>query len=118
MQIIIVLGLLGLAIALFSLEKLSVDVVTLLLLMALVVTGILTPEEAFAGFSNEIIIILASIFVISGALQKSGVMDAIGARLHAVGRGSTNRLLLIVMTLTGGVSSFMNNTTATAIFIP
>jgi di/tricarboxylate transporter len=118
MQIVIVLGLLVLAIALFSMEKLSVDVVTLLLLMALVMTNILTPQEAFAGFSNDIIIVLASIFVISGALQKSGILDAIGARLQAIARGSTNRLLVLMMTMVGGISAFMNNTTATAIFIP
>lgn len=118
MQIAIVLGLLIIAVVLFSTEKLSVDVVTLLLLMALVITNILTPQEAFAGFSNDIIIILASIFVISGALQKSGIMDAIGARLHKVARGSFNRLLFVVMVLISGISSFMNNTTATAIFVP
>jgi di/tricarboxylate transporter len=117
-QISIVLGLLILAVVLFSTEKLSVDVITLFLLMALVVTGILTPAEAFSGFSNDIIIILASIFVISGSLQKSGVMDAVAARLHSIARAGQSRLLLAVMILIGAVSSFMNNTTATAIFIP
>jgi Na+/H+ antiporter NhaD/arsenite permease-like protein len=96
-QISIVLGLLILAVVLFSMERISIDVVTLLLLMALVLTGILTPAEAFNGFSNDIIIILASIFVLSGALQKSGIMDAVAARLHNIGRGSTNRLLLALM---------------------
>ncbi len=118
MQIAIVLGLLGLAIVLFAMEKITVDIITLLLLMGLVVSGILTPAEAFAGFSQDIIIILASIFVISGALQRSGIMDVLGARLHRVAGGSRNRLLLAVMGLVGGVSSFMNNTTATAIFVP
>jgi di/tricarboxylate transporter len=68
MQIVIVLGLLFTSIILFALEKMSVDIITLMLLMALVLTGILKPYEAFTGFSNEIIVILASIFVISGAL--------------------------------------------------
>jgi di/tricarboxylate transporter len=90
----------------------------LLLLIALVITGILTPQEAFAGFSNEIIIILASIFVISGALQKSGIMDAAGASLYKIARGGINRLLIALMILIGGISAFMNNTTAAAIFIP
>ncbi len=118
MQIAIVLGLLLLAIVLFAMERLSVDVITLLLLMGLVVSGILTPAEAFAGFSNDIIIILASVFVISGALQQSGIMDALAARLYRVARGSRNRLLLAMLTIIGLVSAFMNNTTATAIFIP
>ncbi len=118
MQIAIVLGLLALAILLFATEKLSVDVITLILLVILVVTNILTPAEAFAGFSNDIIIILASIFIISAALQKSGVMDAIGARLYKIAIKSENSLLLAIMTVVSGVSAFMNNTTVTAIFVP
>ncbi|HBG19313.1 MAG TPA: potassium transporter TrkA [Desulfobulbaceae bacterium] len=118
MQIAIVLGLLILSIVLFAMEKISIDIITLMLLIALVVTGILKPEEAFAGFSNEIIIILASIFILSGALQRSGIIDAMGARLHKVAGGSQNSLLLAIMTIAGGVSSFMNNTTTTAIFLP
>ncbi|EKD35712.1 MAG: hypothetical protein ACD_75C01810G0002 [uncultured bacterium] len=112
------LGLLILSIVLFAMEKISIDIITLMLLIALVVTGILKPEEAFAGFSNEIIIILASIFILSGALQRSGIIDAMGARLHKVAGGSQNSLLLAIMTIAGGVSSFMNNTTTTAIFLP
>jgi di/tricarboxylate transporter len=118
LQIAIVLTLLGVAIALFSMEKLSVDVITLLLLITLVSTGILSPQEAFAGFSNDIIVILTSIFVISGALQRTGIMDAMGSRLHSLAGGSNNRLLLAMMGLVGVISSFMNNTTATAIFVP
>lgn len=117
MQIAIVLGLLILAIGLFAMETMSVDLITLLLLMGLVATGVLTPAEAFSGFGNDIIIILASIFVISGALQKTGIMDVVGARLHQMAGRSHNRLLLAVMSIVGGVSAFMNNTTATAVFI-
>ncbi|HJQ67612.1 MAG TPA: SLC13 family permease [Blastocatellia bacterium] len=118
MNIAIVLGLLVAAIVLFAMEKVSVDIITLLLLIALVATGILRPEEAFAGFSNDIIVILASIFVISGALQRTGVMDAIGMRLHKIASGSSNRLMLAIMTVVSFVSAFMNNTTVTAIFVP
>ncbi|MEW6126930.1 MAG: SLC13 family permease [Acidobacteriota bacterium] len=118
MQIAIVLGLLVLAIILFASEKLSVDIITFILLITLVVTGILTPNETFAGFSNDIIIILASIFVISGALQNSGVLDAIGSKLHTLANRSENRLLFYVMCVVAAVSAFMNNTTVTAIFAP
>jgi di/tricarboxylate transporter len=118
MQIAIVLGLLALSIVMFASEKLSVDIITFILLITLVVAGILTPGEAFAGFSQDIIIILASIFVISGALQKSGVMDALGAQLHKFARGNENRLLFSIMAAVSAVSAFMNNTTVTAIFVP
>jgi len=118
MQIAIVLGLLGFAIALFATEKVSVDVITLVMLIALVVSGVLTIDQAFAGFSDPIIVILASLFVVSGALQRSGVMDALGARLHALAGGGSNRLVFAVMAVVSAVSAFANNTTATAVFLP
>lgn len=118
METAIVLGLLVLAVALFALERISVDIITLMLLIALVSTGILTPGEAFAGFSKNITIILASIFIISGALQRTGIMDAMGARLYKITGRRQSRVLLAVMTVVSGISGFMNNTTATAIFVP
>ncbi len=118
MQIPIVLGLLVVALILFATEVTSVDIITMLLLITLVVTGILTPSESFAGFSNEIIVILASIFVLSGALQKTGVVDTIGSYIHRIAGSSHRRLSLTVMAMVGGVSAFMNNTTATAVFLP
>lgn len=118
MQIGIVLGLLVLAIVLFTTERLSVDMITLLLLIALVVFRVLTPEEALVGFSNEIIVILASLFVISGSLQKAGTMEALGIRLYRFTRGDSSRLLMPLMSAAGAVSAFMSNTTVTAVFLP
>ena len=117
-EIALVLGLLIAAIAVFATEKLSVDIVTFLLLIILVLSGILKPEEAFAGFSDEIIMILGSIFVISGALQETGVLDVLGHRLMNITTSSPNRLLSIVLGGTGLVSAFMNNTTTTAMLQP
>ncbi|MHA1165510.1 MAG: SLC13 family permease [Alphaproteobacteria bacterium] len=74
-DIALVLSLLLAVMVFFSFEWLSVDVVTLGLIAILVLTGILTPPEAFSGFANEVIIILASVFVISGTLIKTGGMD-------------------------------------------
>lgn len=118
MTIALVLGLLVLAVVLFATEALSVDLITLILLIALVVFGVLSPGEAFAGFSNDLMVILASIFVLSGALQLTGVMDQVGSRLARVAGASRNRLLLALMSTVAATSAFMNNTTATAIFVP
>lgn len=115
--IAIVLGLLLVAIGLFAWEKLSVDIITLLLLIALVCSRILTPAEAYAGFSSDIIIILGSIFVISGALQETGVLDAVGGWILRLAGNSANRLLLMVMSVACGISAFMNNTTVTAMLL-
>ncbi len=112
------LGLLVLAITLFATEKLSVDVITLLLLSTLVLTGILSPGEAFAGFSSDIIIILASIFVIGGALRETGVLDVAGQAVFKLAGGSSRRLLVLLMSAASGLSAFMNNTTVTAMLLP
>ena len=118
LSIAFVLLLLVIAIALFATERISVDIITFLLLIALVVSGILAPKEAFEGFSNDIIIILGAIFVISGALQETGVLDLLGARILKMAGTNPNRLLLLLMSSTAGVSAFMNNTTVTAMFLP
>lgn len=117
-DILVVLVLLFLAVLLFFLEWLSVDVVTLLLLVALVLFQILSPEEAFSGFASEIVIILASIFVLSGALVQTGVMNWLGKAIYQFSGGSEIGVLICVMFLAAFVSAFLSNTTATAILLP
>ncbi len=117
MEIVLVLSLLVIGVILFSTEMFSVDIITLLLLIGLVLFGILSPEQAFAGFSSDIIIILASIFIISGALQRTGFIDVIGHRVLGFSGASPNRFLLVMMSVVGGFSAFMNNTTITALFL-
>lgn len=114
MEIAIVIGLLVVAIILFATETFSVDVVTIGLLVILSLTGILSPSEAFAGFSSDFMIILASIFVISGALSETGLLDKLGSKLI---KGIKSRSLFIAYTMliTGSFSAFMNNTTVTAL---
>ena len=94
------------------------DVVTLLLLIVLTLTQILTPAEAFEGFSSDFIIILASIFVISGALQETGMLDRMGSQLTRLGNNTSPLLLTVyIMIFTSVISAFMNNTTVTALLV-
>ncbi|MBV9463596.1 MAG: SLC13 family permease, partial [Verrucomicrobiae bacterium] len=116
--ICIVLVLLGIAIALFATEKVPIELVTLMLLVALIVLKILKPEQAFAGFSSDIIMILGSIFVLCGAMEDSGVLYAVGARIVNVAGGSEGKLLFMIMILASAFSAFMNNTTVTALLLP
>ena len=118
LPIAFVLVLLLIAVGLFASERISVDLVTFMLLIALVVGGVLKPQEAFAGFADDIIIILGAIFVISGALQETGVLDLLGARILKLAGTNQNRLLFLLMSSTAAVSGFMNNTTVTAMFLP
>ena len=117
-SIFLVLALLVAIVLVFAFEWISVDMATLILLAVLVLSGILTVGEAFSGFSNDIVIILASIFVLSGALMKGGVLDYLGETIHRIAGGSKSKVLLCVMPLTNLLSSFMNNTTTTAVLMP
>lgn len=116
--IFLVLALLVAAVVCFSLEKISVDVTTLLLLCALVLLGLLPIREAFAGFSSDIVIVLAALFVLSGALIRSGVMEGFGAALARLGGTSRTRVLLVLMPATACIAAFLHNTTTTAVFLP
>lgn len=114
----LVLGILAVSLFLFIIEKPRVDVVALLVLIACVVTRLVTPSEAFTSFSNPAVITVWAVFIVSGALFKTGVADKIGdLMLHFAGNSQTR--LMIVMMLTAGImSAFMNNIGAVAILLP
>lgn len=117
MEAYFVIALLVLAVVLFSTEKFSVDIVTLGLLAAMVLTGILTVDEAFSGFSSDVIVILASIFVIGTALRETGLLDAMGSVLSRGLGDKPGRLTAALMGVVAAASAFMNNTTVTAVFL-
>ncbi|MEQ1840020.1 MAG: SLC13 family permease [Verrucomicrobiales bacterium] len=117
-EVIIVLSLLVVVTVIFATEWIPVDIVTLLLLLTLLTTGILTADEAFAGFGSDILIMLASVFVLSGAMRETGVVDQIGSTLARVSAGrSENVILTVLMSSVAALSSVMNNTTVTALML-
>jgi di/tricarboxylate transporter len=113
----IVLTLLVMAVVLFALEKFSVDLVALAILCLLVISGILTVEEAFAGMGHEVIIMLGAIFVIGTGLRETGVLDQLGQTLARRTVKRPNWVLSGMMMAVGSISAFMNNTTVTAMFL-
>ncbi len=118
MQIALVLGLLTVILILFPLEIVSVDVLGLGGLLILVATGILSPDQAFASFGSEMMVLLASIFVIAAALMKSGILDTVGLYLYRHSAGNYRVLLVTIVLVVSFFSAFMNNTVVTAVFIP
>ena len=115
---ILVLAILFFALILFVSEKLRVDVVAMLVLAALIVTGLVTPEEAFSGFSSPAVITVGAVFIISGALYQTGIADAIGETMLRFGGSSPLRVMVIMMVTVGVMSAFMNNIGAVAILLP
>lgn len=106
------------AIVLFATERVSVDVVTLLLICLLIIFRVLTPGEAFAGFSSEVLVMLGAIFVLSGALQQTGILEGVAGLLLKLAGTRKSRLTGLLMLSAGTVSAFMNNTTVVAMFVP
>lgn len=113
-----VLVLLLIALVLFATERIPIDVVTILLVIGLVLTGTLNVSEAFAGFGNDIVITIAGLFVLTGGLVKTGVVDLIGRRLHRIAGGNEFKLTTLIMFTAAGCASLMKNTTTTAMFVP
>lgn len=116
MEITIVLTLLVLAVIAFSTEKISVDIVTMTVVLVLVLTGIITYKEAFAPFGSDFIIMLASIFIVSSAIDSSGVLEVWASKLIKQ-KGNTWKILTPIVLITSTFSAFMNNTTVTALMI-
>jgi len=117
-QIGIVLALLVIALVLFSTERIPIEVVAILLVMALVVTNTLTAGEAFAGFGNDIVITIAGLFILTGGLAKTGVIDLVGRRLHRTAGDSEFRIAALIMFAAAFCAAIMKNTTTTAMFLP
>lgn len=109
---------LGITIIFFIFDWLRVDVVALLVLLALVLTGLITPAEAFEGFSSPAVITVWAVFIVSGGLFYTGVANRLGDRLLNVAGSDPIRLTGLLMTAVGLMSGIMNNVGATAVLMP
>ncbi len=113
-----VLALTIVAVVLFVTEKFSTDVVAVLVMIALLVSGILTPAEGFNGFANPATITVGAMFVLSAALFRAGAVNFLGRALRKLARRSSTLMLLVMMLGVGVLSFFLNNTATVAILIP
>ncbi|MBI9044324.1 MAG: SLC13 family permease [Anaerolineaceae bacterium] len=117
-EILLMLLILGASIILFISEILRADVVAIISLILLILSGLITPEEGFSGFSNPAVITVWSVFIISGGLNRSGVADIIAHYMVKISGRSMTRLIIVIMGISGLMSAFMNNIGAVAILLP
>src|SRR5688572_17747551 len=117
-QIAILLVLLFVALVLFAIERIPIEIVSIVLVMALVITQTLTVSEAFAGFGNDIVITIAGLFILTGGLARTGVVDIVGRRLHRFAGDSEFRITALIMVAAAVSAAVMKNTTTTAMFLP
>lgn len=102
----------------FVSEKLAPDVTALLALLALLLTGVLTPYEAFSGFSHPATISVAAVLVLSAGVERTGALTYIARRLLTPIGNSELTLTVVIMVIISSISAFVNNTAAVAVFIP
>jgi di/tricarboxylate transporter len=102
----------------FVSEKAPPDLTALLAILALLLTGVLTPVEAFSGFSHPATVSVAAVLVLSSAIERSGALSVIARRVLAPIGKSELLLTATLMLVIGPLSAFINNTAAVAIFIP
>ena len=117
-QIALTLFIIVAAVVLFATEKLRVDVIAMLVLLTLALTGLVTPEQAFSGFASPAVITVWAVYIVSGALFKTGIPDMIGERIARAAGNNEPRLIAIIMLTCGTMSAFMNNIGATAVLLP
>jgi di/tricarboxylate transporter len=114
----LLLALIGAALVLFAFEWVAADVVALGLLLTLILTGLITADQGFAGFGSDTVFTLMGLFILTAALLRTGVVERTGRTILRYTGDNPNRLLLIVMTAVASLSSVMSNTASTAFFVP
>lgn len=117
-EIFLVLGFLLAALILFGTEKIPVDVVGILLVIGLVLSGVLNVNEGFSGFGDNVIITIGGLFILTGGLIKTGLVDLIGRRLYKIAGNNELFLTALIMAIAAVAASVLKNTTTTAMFLP
>jgi di/tricarboxylate transporter len=118
MTIAIVLGTVLIALVLFSLDTIPIEVSSLAVVCVLAITRVLTPEQAFEGFSNDTVIFIFTLLAMTQGLASTGVVQLIGQRLAFFARYGHQVFVLAMMGAVAAFSSIISNTVTTAAFLP
>ena len=102
----------------FAMGKVRSDLVALCALVALLLTGILTPQEALSGFSNSVVIMMVGLFVVGGAIVQTGLAKKASGKLMTLADGNELRLFLLLMVVTAVIGAFVSNTGTVALMMP
>ena len=117
-QLLVALAILLVMLALFIHNRLRLDLVAVLGLLALVLTGVISTGEALAGFSDSVVLMIAGLFVVGAGLFQTGVADAIGHRVEALAGASPLMLTAVIMLVTAVLSGFLSSTGTVAVMLP
>ncbi|WP_141591946.1 SLC13 family permease [Myxococcus sp. AB056] len=118
MTIAIVLGVVVVALVLFSFDTLPIEVSSLVVVCLLALTGVLTPVQAFEGFSNDTVIFIFTLLAMTQGLASTGVVQLVGQRLAFFARFGHQTFVMAMMVAVAAFSSVISNTVTTAAFLP
>ncbi|MBN1005530.1 SLC13 family permease [Amphritea pacifica] len=117
-EILFVLTLLLTTIGLFIWDRIRMDMVAMMVVVVLTVSGVITPAETVSGFGQSLVVMIAGLFVVGEGLFRTGVAAAVGDWILRMGGQSERRLLLVLIPVVAGMSAVMSSTGAVALFIP
>lgn len=118
LELMVTFTILILTIILFIWDKIRSDLVALLSLMALLLTGVITTGEALSGFSNSVVVMIAGLFVVGAGIFRTGLAESAGKLVIHWSGGSQIRLLILIMLVVAVLSAFMSNTGTVAMLMP
>lgn len=118
MQLFYTFLILGITVLLFMTNRIRADLVSVLSLLALIVTGVLEPAEALSGFSNSVVIMIAGLFVVGAGILRTGLAKRVGNLLLRWSGNSERKLFVLLLVIVIVVGSFMSNTGTVAIMLP
>ncbi|MFV8828305.1 SLC13 family permease [Alkalihalobacterium sp. APHAB7] len=117
-ELILTFTILAVTTVFFMIGNIRTDLVALLSLLTLVLTGIISTQEALNGFSNSVVIMIAGLFIVGGGIFRTGLASQAGHILMRASKNSELRLLILLMIIVGILSGFMSNTGTVAVLLP
>ncbi len=117
-EILTVFGILAGSVTLFAWGRPRTDIVAILVVLALMLSRVLTPQEALAGFGDPVVILIAAVAIVGEGLVATGVAYRLGEAVMRAGGSNEARLIALVMMLAGSIGAFMSSSAIVAMFIP
>lgn len=102
----------------FVIGKVRSDVVALLSLLALILGGVISPQEALSAFSNPVVVMMVGLFVVGGAIFQTGLARMISSRILRMAGGNELRIFILMMLVTSGIGAFVSNSGTVALLLP
>lgn len=109
---------LALTVVMFIVGRVRADIVALCALTAMLILGILTPEEALSGFSSTVVVMMVGLFVVGGAILQTGLAKAVSQKIMRLAAGNDTRMFLLVVIVTALIGAFISNTGTVALMMP